>query len=97
MTRNKFLILMSLVWALAAFSWGIDQGWAQQALGAPQNQQKPTNYEQLQQELAARRAAQGQMRSTTPAQRKAAAKRLKELLNAQNSQSAPTSGGGVNK
>jgi hypothetical protein len=98
MNKRKFLIFTSLALVLVALSWGIDQGWAQQpAISAPQNQRKTTNYEKLQEELAAKRADQGQMRSTTPSQRKAAAKRLKAALEAQQEQNAPTSGGGVNK
>jgi len=98
MKKLKLLIFMSWVMAVAVLSWGVDQAWAQQApAAAPQSQQKLTNFEKLQNELAARRAAQGQMKSTTPSQRKAAAQRLKALLEAQKKKSAPNPGGEVNK
>ena len=98
MKKLKFLIFMSWVMAVAALSWGTDKSWAQQApVSPPQSQQNLTNYEKFQEELAARRAAQGQMKSTTPSQRKAAAQRLKALLEAQKKKNAPTSGGEVNK
>ena len=76
MSKRKFLILMSLILALSVVAWGIDLGYAQQAPGsAPQTQPNLTELEKFQEELAARRAAQGQMRSTTDVQRKAAAER----------------------
>jgi len=93
MKKLKFLGFMSLLMVTAVLSWAADPGWAQQA-PAPQNQQQQTNYEKFREELAARRAAQGQMKSTTPAQRRAAAERLKATLGGQ---SAPISGGEVNK
>ena len=89
---------MVLVMAVIPFFWGIDQSWAQQVPApSPQNQQNMTNFEKLQEELAARRAAQGKMRGTTPAQRKAAAKRLKAKIGTQQNKSAPASGGEVSK
>ena len=98
MKKLKLLIFMSWVMAVAVLSWGVDQAWAQQApAAAPQSQQKLTNYEKLQEELAARRAAEGRMRSTTNVQRRAAAERRKALMDAQRKQSAPNSGGEVNK
>ena len=94
MNKLKLLIFLSLVLVVAALTWGIDQGWAQTDKN---NQQQMTNYEKFQEELAARRAARGQMKSTTPSQRKAAAQRLKATLNPQGEQGAPTSGGEVNQ
>ena len=91
MLKRKILALC-LGLGLVALCLGIDDGWAQKQTN---KQQTATNYEQLQEELAAKRAAQGQMKSTTPAQRKAAAQHLKATLGAQ--QSAPTSGGEVTK
>jgi hypothetical protein len=98
MKRLKFLLCMIFFAGVAMLSWGMDPGWAQQAPGSSsQNRQGLTNYEKIREELAAKRAAQGQMRSTTPAQRKAAAERLKALLEGQKKQSAPISEGEVNK
>ena len=94
MCKPKLLTTMILVLAALASFWGIDQCWAQTQTN---NQQPQTNYEQIQQELAAKRAAQGQMRSTTPAQRKAAAERLKATIQAQQPETAPNSGGEVTK
>jgi hypothetical protein len=94
MYKPKFVTTMIALFVALASFWGVDQCWAQKQIN---NQQNATNYEQFQQELAAKRAAQGQMKSTTPAQRKAAAQRLKATLDAQGEQSAPTSGGEVTK
>jgi hypothetical protein len=74
---------------LVAATWGIDPGWAQRApISTPQNQQQMTNYQKLREELAAKRAAQGQMESTSPSQRKAAAERLKGTVETQQEQSS---------
>jgi hypothetical protein len=98
MKKLQFRLCMIFLTGVAMLSLGMDLGWAQQAPGSSsQNKQGLTNYEKIREELAAKRAAQGQMRSTTPAQRKAAAERLKALLEGQKKQSVPISGGEVNK
>jgi hypothetical protein len=94
MNKPKFLTTVILLFAALAILGGADPCWAQTQKN---NQQTMTNYERFQEERAAKRAAQGQMDSITPAQRKAAAQRLKATLDAQGQQSAPTSGGEVTK
>jgi hypothetical protein len=97
MNKFKFVIFTSMAFVLVALTWGIDRGWAQQApIPTPQDQHKISNSQKFQEEMAAKRAARGQMRSTTPSQRKAAAKRLKATFEAQQEQSAPSSATEVN-
>jgi hypothetical protein len=92
MFKRKLLVFVCLTLGLVALSWGIDRGWAQTGSN---NQQTITNYDKLQEELAAKRREQGQMRGTSPSERKAAAQQLKALLDAQQQQNAPQ--GEVNK
>ncbi len=90
MNKFKFVIFTSLAFVPIALTWGIDRGWAQQApIPTPHDQHKIANSQKFQEEMAAKRAAQGQMRSTTPSQRKTAAESMKGTLETQ--QQAPIS------
>lgn len=89
----KNCVFMSLALVLVVLSWGMDLSRAQQRPAPnPHTDRKTTHYETAQQEAAAKRAEKGQMRSVTPAQRKAAAERLKAKLDNQKEQVAPASG-----
>ena len=68
MSKHKFLIFMSLILTLVAFSWGIDRGWAQSAQSDKELRSPKSN------KILKYRGGK-----VTPAERKAAAKRAKAL------------------
>lgn len=81
MKELKFLIFISLALIAATFSWGVNQGRAQQEPGSDtQVPKKLRTLEKAQDETAAARRYYGLQRNTTNAERRAAAQRNAERL-----------------